>query len=369
VLSGEYLVVSRATQQQKREAFDGAGGRLTLGGEEVLHSSTPGFVAIVGAGDGPVQVTVTSTAHTAGGGGVVAMRPGESQTFQLAPGAVVELVTATPPEASCAGPMENQTAACPDGVPGPCRIQWTYCEVDTSYDLTGTRIHADGPVAVFAGHQCAFVPDDRLACDHLEESMFPLQAWGTHVMASVTEPLRSEPNVFRIVSGEDDNTISFQPAVRPEVTLRAGAFVEFEATEDFEITSTGPITVGQFLVGQDYEGLGTSGAEDAGDPSFSLAIPVEQYRTSYSFLAPETYQESWVNIVAPVGHAVFIDDTRVGGWRAVEGSAFQTARIRITGGAHQMRSDQPFGVSVYGFGSYTSYMYPAGLDLRFINLI
>ena len=29
--------------------------------------------------------------------------------------------------------------------------------------------------------------------------------------------------------------------------------------------------------------------------------------------------------------------------------------------------DNAFGIVVYGFGSYTSYMYPGGLDLEAIN--
>lgn len=370
VLTGDYLVVSRAAQVQRREAFDGAGRRLTFeGGEETLYGGSPGFLAIVGAGASAVQVTVTSSAHTAAGDGVAPMRPGDSQTFELPPGAVVELVTAEPPETTCTGPTDEDQVDCPSGATPPCEIRTTYCEIDTSYDLTGTRVHADGPIAVFAGHQCAFVPFDKWACDHLEESMLPLQAWGTRAIASVTEPLRDEPNLFRIVSGADGNTITFTPELRPSVTLRAGAYVEFEADQDFEISSTGPIAVGQFLVGQNYEGYRTTEPEEGGDPSFALAIPVEQYRTSYSFLAPQTFAESWVNVTAPIGRTVLIDGTRVGGWTAIEGSDFQTARIRISGGAHRMTSSEPFGVSVYGFGSYTSYMYPAGLDLRVINLI
>jgi len=199
--------------------------------------------------------------------------------------------------------------------------------------------------------------------------MMPLQAWGNHVVAAVTEPLRGEPNVFRVVSGADANTITFQPPIHPEVTLAAGEHVEFEASEDFEVRSGGPISVGQFLVGQDYAGLGSTGPEQDGDPSFSLATPVEQFRSSYAFLAPETFAQSWVVVTASTGQTVTLDGQSVDGWRLVEGTDFQTARVRVDGGAHSMRSSAPFGVSVYGFGSYTSYMYPAGLDLRVINLI
>ena len=43
------------------------------------------------------------------------------------------------------------------------------------------------------------------------------------------------------------------------------------------------------------------------------------------------------------------------------------ARVPISGGQHNISSDQAFGIVVYGFGSYTSYMYPGGLDFEQIN--
>ena len=32
-------------------------------------------------------------------------------------------------------------------------------------------------------------------------------------------------------------------------------------------------------------------------------------------------------------------------------------------GVHNASSATPFGIEVYGYGSYTSYMYPGGLNL------
>ena len=46
---------------------------------------------------------------------------------------------------------------------------------------------------------------------------------------------------------------------------------------------------------------------------------------------------------------------------------FWVARHAIDGGTHQMSADKNFGIVVYGFGSYTSYMYPGGLDFEEIN--
>ncbi len=371
VLTGDYLALSRPTLFLKQEAFDGVGGRLAFddSGTESLFNYSHGFVTIVGADDGPVDVTIESSAFVVPGEGVEGMAPGDTQTITLSPGVALQLLSGQPPEATCSGPTDDIPIVCPPGVTGPCRILQTYCDVDETYDLTGTRIRATGKVAVVSGHECAFVPHNRWACDHLEESMFPLQAWGNRVVASVTQPLRAEPNLFRILAG-GPSTVTFSPAVHEDVTLSAGQFVEFEANEDFEVVSTGPINVGQFIVGQDYAGFGTAGATANGDPSFSLGIPVEQFRTRYSFLAPTTFEEAYVNVVAPLGQDVMLDGERVeGDWRPIGDTSFQSARVPISAGAHVMEAVAGFGITVYGFGSYTSYMYPGGLDLKIINLI
>jgi hypothetical protein len=245
----------------------------------------------------------------------------------------------------------------------------TYCSVGDDYDLTGTTIQATGPVQVIGGHECAFVPHNRWACDHLEESIFPLEAWGRDFTVAATQPLRSEPNVVRILAQRAGTVVRFDPPVTPDATLAAGQVYEFETGQDFRVTGSDSILVGQFLVGQDYTGINTSMTEANGDPAFSLAIPTEQFRTDYTFLAPDSYSITYLNVTAAVGQTVSLDGAQVTDWRAVGSSGMQTARVAIRPGAHQVLSTQPFGIIVYGFGSYTSYMYPGGLDLRVINVI
>src|SRR5262249_21887142 len=47
--------------------------------------------------------------------------------------------------------------------------------LSTTGDLTGTSITADRPVQVIGGHYCTYIPLNTAACDHLEESMFPIE--------------------------------------------------------------------------------------------------------------------------------------------------------------------------------------------------
>jgi hypothetical protein len=51
------------------------------------------------------------------------------------------------------------------------------------------------------------------------------------------------------------------------------------------------------------------------------------------------------------------------------GGGFGIYRIKLgTGamGAHTLSADQPIGLQVSGYGAYTSYQYPGGLDLLVI---
>ena len=48
----------------------------------------------------------------------------------------------------------------------------------------------------------------------------------------------------------------------------------------------------------------------------------------------------------------------VGVWRPTLGAG--------NGGAHTLTADKPVGLQVMGYGSYTSYQYPGGLNLKAI---
>jgi hypothetical protein len=146
--------------------------------------------------------------------------------------------------------------------------------------------------------------------------------------------------------------------------LGLGEYREITLREPVYVQGSGALLAALFLVGQDYDGFGTAGRAGNGDPSMALAIPDAQYRRSYTFLAPATYEQSYVDIIAPTGLRVVLDRSVVGGWREIGASGWSTATVPIEPGVHRIDAPRPFGVTVYGFGRYTSYLVPGGLDLR-----
>ena len=66
-------------------------------------------------------------------------------------------------------------------------------------------------------------------------------------------------------------------------------------------------------------------------------------------------------------HLGWQDGAPVMGFQPVGGTGFSVAQVPIPAGQHSISSDQPFGIVVYGYGQYTSYIYPGGLDFEQIN--
>jgi hypothetical protein len=353
VLSMNYMVLSRPTF--------GVDAGYGMG-------FVPGFFTVVATEDNTV-VTVTFSANTQGGSQVDTFAPGDTQQFQLNRGQVLQVLSGVP--ASCTGQSSSDDC---NGQGGSC----TYCNMQAPYDLSGTSITTSAPVAVFSGHVCDFVPYNYWACDHLEEQMIPSESWGKKFIATRTEPQSPstpEPNVYKILSRDANNTITFYPqSVHQEVTLNAGEYVEFTATEDFAVESTQPMMVGQFTVGQNYY---TNELDYHGDPAFSLVVPHEQYRDSYTFLVPDTITYNYVNIVAEVGEAggddpgIMLDGSPVDFSTApvIGNSTYGVVRVDLSNSPtnyHTVTGNYPFGIMVYGFAAYTSYFYPGGLDLEYI---
>lgn len=359
-LSEHYIVMSRPNLGIRYQV---------VGQDQATYSFSPSVLAVVNPHETEVTVEVSLSAPIAAGVGVLDMEAGDVGTFTIAAGGVLQLAARSPE--SCTPDWEE-----PESVPCGAAMEcvYGYCDL-TERDLTGTEIVASAPVAVYGAHDCTFIPYNRWACDHLEEQLFPFETWGQNFVVNQAHRENEEPDVWRILSGGEDNVIRFTPeSIHDRVTLGRGEHVEFEARGAFEIQAEGPILVGQFMVGQNYNFVPTDQELPPGDPAFALAVPVEQWRDSYNFLAPSSYEESFVNIIAPKEgfDSIVLDGESLAeeDWQLVGRSEYTTLRLRIEPGSHSIHSSESvlFAILIYGFGQYTSYMFPGGLNLDPITI-
>jgi hypothetical protein len=327
-------------------------------------SWSPGFVTVAGTVDG-TEVTINAATYTMGGD-MTALAPGDSATVTLNRGDVLQVLSHQPADsgetAFCGDMGWEQTTegTCPPTLVSQCDA---YCSV-TDADLTGTTVTATAPVAVFAGHNCTFMPYYSWACDHLEEMMFPTETWGTDFV--MTAPMHPEgtgvvPTMYRVLAQENATTVTFLPAVFPQTTLQAGQSLQFETQGDFRVTSDKQIYVTQTMMGQDFFDDSSSG-----DPAMGSGVPMFQARSIYTFLTPDTYTYNFVNLIAPTGAEITLDGNPVSGWDPIGSSGYSVARVPLTAGSHLAESagETGFGITSYGYASYTSYLFPGGMNVE-----
>ncbi len=311
------------------------------------------YMAVTGTQNGTtVKVKLSGSGQVLAGGPIAATAPNGLLTFTLDAGDVAELV-------------------------GP-----------GSGDLSGSLVQATAPVQVITGIPCMDIPPLQQACDHLEESVSPAETLGKHYVVTRPTGPNGDPVNYqvRIYGNVDGTNLSYNPSAPPGCpsTIGAGEVVECGSAcppvadvtqmyscgvvgQDFDVTGDQPFAVGLFTLAASLVDPLTKPPNQKGDPAQSFATAVEQYRTTYVFLAPADYPVSYADIVSGSDTAMTLDGQSVTAASTPIGtSGFSVTRIELgqgQAGAHVLHAAQPVGIQVLGYGSYTSYMYPGGLDL------
>jgi len=312
-----------------------------------------------------VNVKVSSTGSVAAGGGIPATAAGGTLTLMLNAGDVAELVGG---------------------------------DTDAS-DLSGSLVQANQPVQVITGMPCLDVPDNAPACDHVEESNLPAETLGQdYIVAQPAGPSGAAVgHNVRIYGNFDGTNLTYSPSAPANcpTTINAGEVVDCGSnlgsvcendltgandapcgagnvvSTDFEVKGDQAFAVGTFTLGASIVDPTTMAPNQQGDPDQSIAVATAQFRTKYVFLAPTDYPNNYIVVIEPTGTSLSLDGLPVStAATAVGSSGYGVVRVKLgagNAGAHVLTASAPVGLEVMGYGSYTSYTYPGGLDLKYIS--
>lgn len=293
-----------------------------------------GFAAVVATEPGETTVDVTAVSSIASGAGVPAMTAGMKHSFVLKQGDVLNLES--------------------NGAEGD--------------DITGTWILASQKVTVFGGHECANVHVGWERCDHIEQQLFPVQAWGHIYVGDAFKPRNaSQVDTWRIVGGQNGVYVELDPPVAGPFIVDKGEWVEFDTGTPFVAVGTGKFILGHYLQSCNYPGYTVfcEGTLGIGDPAFTLAVPVGQYLDEYVFLTPEDYSEDYINFISQEDTHIVLDGQPVTDYKKPIGtSGWTLIQKSVPAGVHSVSSDGQVGLTAYGYGCHVSYAYPGGLKLE-----
>jgi len=350
---------------------------VTADAATVDGAEWPAFVVVVATGEGQTEVTLDLT-------GDVAVPDGATASGR----SVTSLLSA------------YQVLAVPSSMPDPTQ--------PGAGNLSGTRVRASAPVAVFSGNVAARIPEggdgERCCAGHLEEQLPPLHAWGRRTVgawAPRRNPSEPEPDVWRIVAGPEPASLTWAPETPDGAPTRLEPFssVAFEHTGHFVVDSDSPILVTHLVassgrVGEarvhgscdpgEAPGTGVctlstgflaacaaDGAErrcvPVGEPAMTVVPPVEQLRSDYVVPTPGGYALDYLVVVAPVAAGVRLDGVLLD---AKELLAFDRDAVRwsryavaVEDGPHRVTASSGVAVVAYGYDRGASYGYAGGVDL------
>ena len=277
--------------------------------------------------------------------------------------------------------------------------------------FSGSRITASKPIAVFEGHNCAYVPEYCPACDHLYEQSLPTEYWGRNFVVMPTtgrsvyiaEAIDSLGNTHYDTAGNfmgdlvkltalhDDCIVNI--GGQPVDTLASGESYEFLIANhpqeiyisDYEnypsafsdvqldfyqsdalaVNTSSPAMVCFYISGITFGGT-------PGDPASVIVPPIEQgvHHAVTAAYNSERTQNHYINILTPNTDTslITLDGQSIASAFTATTEGYSWARMTIYPGTHVIDADTgQFIATFYGLGFAESYAYIASSALRKIN--
>ena len=237
-------------------------------------------------------------------------------------------------------------------------------------DVSGTRIIANHPVAVYGGVMRGNIPwNIATGRDHLVEQMIPVANWQNDAIVTpfyqIGKTVR-DANIVRVVATRNGTLSSTDGSILR--VLREREVTEVPLDYATHLTADVPILVAQYHHSAVDDRLVRLPNDSVGDPTMALALSPAQFDTSFVFqsLATVNYTRHFINVVVRNGAEgeLRLDGGATGAEFVPFGtSEYSYAQIEVSPGSHVIRASTPFGLLAYGYGVLTAYGYPCGLVL------
>lgn len=257
-------------------------------------------------------------------------------------------------------------------------------------DLSGTIIEADKPIWVVSAVLAARLPwcgvggnqgDPTLGCvtitdnvncnrgsDFAMEQNLPLDYWGREYVGPHS-PIRGiEEHHWRIYAGEDNVTVTVTPA-QPDTPIhfdQRGEWADLVVPNGthLEFDGDGVFMPVQYVTGH-YDTVPPNPAPGdplgVGSPAMVQMVPTAQFLDRYVIVTGYNYPQHYVQAIRPAGAAeVLLDGVALSdltAWEAI--GEWEVATVLIEEGAHEIASDDSFGIVQYGYSPFVDQYYSA----------
>lgn len=232
-------------------------------------------------------------------------------------------------------------------------------QLQSIFELSGTRVSSQRPVAVFAGHTCTWRFSN---CNHVYEQLLPVSSWGS---SFIVPPLSLQTNfdsVFLQASQNTKVTVLYGKR-KDDLSLTRGQTVEihYKVSETLSIQADHAIQVLMLFNGVKRSWF------DFYDPFLMTIMSTDRFCSSYSFEALGGFDNKALIVAQTSGTAALRwDNANLPAdvqWKKIEGTDFSCAEISYklsNNNRHTLSSTgSPFALYSIGFSNNNGYGAPA----------
>ncbi|KAI7798981.1 hypothetical protein IRJ41_016048, partial [Triplophysa rosa] len=229
-------------------------------------------------------------------------------------------------------------------------------QIQSQDDLTGSRIKSQQPVAVFAGHSCAWFYS---TCSHVYEQLIPVSNWGKEFMVA---PINCTSPQFRfdtvqIIASQTTtvNINSHSPKLPIKMIAGESLYLNLYWPDSFHITADNVIQVLYLFNG------GTRQNGDTIEPFLMTILPIDFFGTSYILYGQTDFTNQAVAIAQTKDlDGLTFDMLRLPQnpqWQQVGASEYSWAQMTYAQGSgfHTVSGPNPFGLYSIGMGNKNGY--------------
>ncbi|XP_054553156.1 IgGFc-binding protein [Talpa occidentalis] len=220
-------------------------------------------------------------------------------------------------------------------------------QLQSTADLSGSKITASIPVAVLSGHTCA---QKHTTCNHVVEQLLPTSAWGTHyVVATLASQTRYD--LAFVVASQNTRVTYNHGGTTGSHGLQEGSVLQFEIRPSRPLYLTADVGVQVLLFG--------TGATRGGvthDPYLVLIPDVASYCSAYMVKSmPGSNGVALVVTPTEAANTLMVDESALGTnvtWTPVPGSEFSFAEVDLgtADTIHVAKAGTSFGLLTFGLG-------------------
>ncbi|XP_067660448.1 uncharacterized protein [Haliotis asinina] len=245
-------------------------------------------------------------------------------------------------------------------------IQYQVVHLQSTSDLTGTRISANTNIVVYSGSSGTTI--QGVGDGFLLKPMPPVSTWGREYVAVRTPGRNNTGDYFRIITCES-NTIVTVSGESPIVLPNQGQWIQrnFSGSDVRMLSSNKPVMVVRLSPGQRE-------ATEPGLPTMVVMVPNEQFGTETGVVVPKVSEltNSTVTVVTEKKYIsnMVVESSSVTNWARVGNSNYMVSDVPVTSAVDFITvSSVPqarFAVYFHSHGSF-SLAYTGGRNFADIN--